>query len=511
MLLEKKYLSIEYLGILCVGMVRYDPLDTKNKSLISIGNFINYFFTTKVNPYSQLSKVFESENLVYIKIWSLLISFKISNPNMGHGELKQELINQIENTTDNNSFNKAQKFIDYLIKAINLDRFNNSSINIEYERCIKFILLNESINNLLALKKDFFITEDSHLTYDLVLADIFKNYQDGIVNDDFVIESDEEDISNALEESVDVHDEIRAISFLEDIRFLEKKRVAILIGASGAGKSMFLCHATAEYVCAQKTYNKKHLIFYFTFENSKAETFLRIVANMINVEIDQLKLDMLIKEKKLNIIKKFQEARGNDTVLIISELSPKRYNMTTIEAIIDKNLLKYKDSEVYAVMLDYVDKMLPVSNNKTLRTDESLGLIVDDFKALTKKYDTCGITVSQFNREGAKKARSGDEMATATDIGGGWSKYENADIVITMQVKNTYEELGYNIVVMCNEKHRYYRDGTVIDCIYQPQFARFSLGDADVGGALEGIFSKEDSTTKIEKEEDIYKSISIFE
>lgn len=496
MIVEKKYLSPEYLCNLSIGLLRYDPYDKKNKSLLTVGTLLNYFFTTKNKPYSILSKVYESENNVYLQIIGNLIELKLLNSNMEIGDIKQDTINKLENTVDNNSFEKANKFINYIIANINSDGVNNSLVNIEYDKCIKYILLNDSINGLSTLYKDFYINAKSHEIYETTLAKVFINYEEGIVNDDFVLENNEDEITDAIEESSTVQEEVRSVDILKEIRFLEKKRIAILIGASGAGKSMFLCHATSDYLRNVKDTSKKHLVFYFTFENSKAETLVRIIANMVQEPINDIKANWNNPIYKKDIVNRYLAAKDPNTILIVSELAPKRHSMTTVQAIIKRNLLKFKDSDVYSVVLDYIDKMIPVDNNKMLRTDERLGLIADDFKALSKDFDTCGLTVSQFNREGAKKARSDDELASATDIGGGWSKYENADIVITMQVKAVYKELGYNLVSMCNEKHRYFEDGTIINCVYYPSMATFKLPDNSSGGQMAGQFQKNERQTK---------------
>jgi replicative DNA helicase len=344
------------------------------------------------------------------------------------------------------------------------------------------------------LHSQFYTLEKPEIEYEQQLSKLFLKYENSLINDDFVLGNDEKELNEALQESAMIHEECREVPILSKIKFIEKKRIAILVGASGAGKSMFLCHSTAEYLKTVKDNNKKNIVFYFTFENSKTETFLRIISNICNIDLNKLKYDILDEEKRKKIIELYFKYRDKNTILVIVELPPKRHNMLTIEACIDRVLLKFKDSEVYAVMLDYVDKMLPIDNRKSLRTDEIVGNIVDDFKALSKKYDTCGLTVSQFNREGVKKSKSGDEIASGTDIGGGWSKYENADIVITMQVKDTYQELGYNMVVLYNEKHRYHPDGTIIECIYKPNYARFEPSSEEVGGCMAGQFEKKTKT-----------------
>jgi len=505
MIIDKKYLTPEYISLLCIGLLRYDITNFKDASLLNINSFLNYFFTTKQQSYKSLSLVYETDNPAFIKILSLIIESKTISINADIVSIKQSIINKIENTIDNNTFNKVQKFINYIVNNKDSNRFNNSSINIEFDKVIKFLSLHKSIIDLYDLYNKFYTIEDPTIEYEQRLSKIFLTYDDSLINDDFVLENDIDDIDEALQESAVVQEECREVSILSEIRFIEKKRIGILIGASGAGKSMFLCHSTAEHLRSKKTGNKKNIVFYFTFENSKTETFLRIISNITDIDINKLKYDILDDQKRKEIIKLYLKQKDKNTILVVVELPPKRHNMLAIEACIDRTLLKFKDSIVYSIMLDYVDKMLPIDNRKTLRSDEVVGNIVDDFKAVSKKYDTCGLTVSQFNREGARKSKSDDEMPSGTDIGGGWSKYENADIVITMQVKDTYKDLGYNMVVLYNEKHRYHEDGTIINCRYRPNFARFEKCSAEEGGGMLGQFEK-----KTKSNNQVSQNVSLF-
>jgi KaiC/GvpD/RAD55 family RecA-like ATPase len=505
MIIDKKYLTPKYLSILCIGLLRYDINNFNDPAMLNISNFLNYFFTTKNQPYNTLSLVYETDNPIYLNILSLIIESKTVSVNADIITIQQNIINKIENTTDTNTFNKVQKFINYIIDNKDSNNFNSSSINVEFDKVIKYLSLYRSIIELNDLYSKFYTINDPTLEYEKKLSSIFLTYDDSLINDDFVLSNDEKDIDTALQESAVVQEECRVVSILEEIRFIEKKRIGILVGASGSGKSMFLCHSTAEHLRIKKNNSKKNIIFYFTFENSKTETFIRIIANITNIDINKLKHDILDETKRKKIIELYLSYKDDDTVLVIVELPPKRHNMLAIEACIDRTLLKFKDSIVYSIMLDYVDKMLPIDNRKTLRSDEVVGNIVDDFKAISKKYDTCGLTVSQFNREGARKAKSDDELATGTDIGGGWSKYENADIVITMQVKDTYKDLGYNMVVLYNEKHRYHEDGTVIHCRYRPNLSKFERCDIGEGGAMEGQFEKRTMSNR-----QVSQSVSLF-
>ena len=74
-----------------------------------------------------------------------------------------------------------------------------------------------------------------------------------------------------------------------------------------------------------------------------------------------------------------------------------------------------------------------------------------------------------------------------------------------MQVKDTYYDIGYNMVVLYNEKHRYHPDGTIIECIYRPNYARFEPSSEETGGCMAGQFKKKTKTNK-----EISNNISLF-
>jgi len=473
--MTKKYLTIDYINILCVGILRFSR---GNDNLINIGNFISYFMTTKEVPNKTISTVYETDHAVYIKIFGIIIDIKIISPNITLEEIKQYLIDKLENSIDANTFVKVCMFINRVIDNVNATDINNSKINIEFDKLLKFILLNKSLGNMTELYNDFYSDDKMYNKYDSIIANVFTNYENSLINNDIILTNSVDDIDNAFISATSINQECRTISFLKGIKFIEKKRIAIFIGASGVGKSMILCHCASEYMTKRKDGSDTKLIFYFTFENSREETFIRIIANMLRIPIDDVKVLCTNPQKRKLLIQKYLQLKDENTILIIVELQPSKHTMSTLEAIIDKTLNKYNNSSVYCILNDYVDKML-ARDRTGKRTDEQLGSIVDDFKALTKTYNTSGITVSQYNRGGVKKSKE-DQCASGTDMAGGYSKYENADIVINMNIiNNTVDELGYSDISLYNEKHRYYKDGTYITCIYKPQMALFIESDND--------------------------------
>lgn len=365
--------------------------------------------------------------------------------------------------------NYARLLIEAQINNLNIDNFINilktdkeTSENLKFLSPNKvvhhkdFNCLNDEINNLIVLDK---IEHDKlHGENSIFNIETHNTWIEKIVS---IIEY-------GIEDTYDI-----------SMKKPHSNYVANNLVVHNTGKSMFLCHCIAEYSCKPKDTNKTSILFYFTFENSREETFIRIMSNVIEVTIDDIKFNLDDPIKKNAMIQKYLSLKDPNTVLKIIELPPKKHSMAMVEAEIKKELVRYPNAEVYAVALDYIDKMLPVdTTNKTKRFDQMLGDVVDDFKSLTRMFECAGLSVSQVNRFGAKKGKN--ESWDMTDIGGSWEKIENADIILLMEVENLYEEMGYNVITFRNPKHRYYADGSVIPALMRPQFAKFYPAPANI-------------------------------
>lgn len=474
MIIDKKYLDKQYIGRLCIGAVRFDlTQDENDMTLVHLAKLMSYIIDDHVNIIETLTNVYETEHPVYLKVLGNLIKFKVLEPNISNSAIRQKLINIFEKKVDNNTFTQVFQFIDATFSHIDSKAVANVDLDVEFNKMLKFILLNNNLKNINTLYNEFYEHDDSTEQYTSVVANVFKSYENSIVSKDITLDNTPDSIMKALGAAAKMGEEVRAIELFEHLRFVEKKRVAIAVGVSGTGKSMFLCHCTAEYLQRPKYNKKKNLLFYFTFENSQEETYIRIMANVLEIAIDDIKVLIKDEDEKRRLAEAFAAKIDVDTVLKIIELPPKKHSMATVEAEIKKELQRHPDAEVYAVALDYVDKMLPCDmSNKTKRYDQQLGDVVDDFKSLTRTFECAGLSVSQVNRIGAKKSK-GQEDWNMTDIGGSWEKVENADIILLIDVENMYEEQGFNLVRFRNEKHRYAKDGSVITSIMKPQFAKF--------------------------------------
>ena len=474
MILNKKFLSKDFVGRLCVCAARFDITNFNiNNDLICLSKLMSYILETNIDISKILIDVYESDSHHFLFVLGNIINNKIINPNISPVELKQKLINIIENKVDNMTFSDLNSFINSIFTNINSHNISNIIYDKEFDRILKFVNINLSLNKLNTLYESFYEKEDSMGFYEESITDLFKKYKNTIVSKDFTI-TKEGDMDSIVDSVNNMSQDVRTISILDKIRFCEKKRVAIAVGITNSGKSMFLCHCAGEYVTTPKDNDNKNLVFYFTFENSREETLIRIMANVLEIEIDTIKELIKDPETRSGLIKEYVSKVDKNTILRIIELPPKKHSMTTIRAEMEKELLSYNNVETYAVLLDYVDKMIPIDrSNKTKRYDQQLGDVVDDFKALVNEFECAGISVSQVNREGAKMKHNGGNV-NMTHMGGSWEKVENADIVIMMDVdENLYDDLGYISVIFKNEKHRYVKEGSLIPLFFKPQFSRF--------------------------------------
>lgn len=475
MILNKKFLTKEFIGKLCVVATRFNIKNfSVNNDLLCLSKLMSYAVDMGLDLSKVLTEVYDSEHHSFLQLLGYILNLKINNPNIDNVELQQNLINYVENKVDNITFQTLFTFINAIFLNINSERISNLILDKEFDRMLKFINIHFSLKKLSDLNDKFYEESFSLDLYEESVTDLFRKYKNSIVSKDFTISNDKTSLKSVVEAVNSTSQDVRSVSLLSKIRFCEKKRVAIAAGITNSGKSMFLCHCTGEYLTTPKITDKKNIIFYFTFENSREETFSRVVANVLEETLDDVKELLKNPETEAILMERFSQKIDKNTILRIVELPPKKHSMTTIRAEVEKELMSHNDAEVYAILLDYIDKMVPVDrSNKTKRYDQQLGDIVDDFKGLVNEFECAGLSVSQINRDGAKQKAVGGNI-NMTHTGGSWEKIENADIVIIIDVDDdNYEELGYISVLLKNEKHRYVKEGSIIAAFFRPQYARF--------------------------------------
>lgn len=294
----------------------------------------------------------------------------------------------------------------------------------------------------------------------------------------------------------------RPIKIFEKWNVIHSKRLGIFMAPTGYGKSHLLCHIASDYLinAPEDPDYDKNIIFYFSFENTKEETLLRILSN-----ITDIKMNSLTEPEEFNKAIKLLKDYLNKNELVICELPPKLYGGISTE-IIEKYIEDYignsnKKYKIYGIIIDYLDLMSPsgFKGNKAGPKWESMGELTIELKSLAMKLNTPVITATQTNREGEAIAQS-KQTLNRTNIAESYEKIKNADILIGFLTSPVKIEVNNEIFNKAGKffimKHRYSQDGIII-----PFYADFSRSKFFTKETLENGRCNTDTHEKISDEE----------
>lgn len=217
---------------------------------------------------------------------------------------------------------------------------------------------------------------------------------------------------------------------------LKRKSLCIFAAGTGGCKSLTLCHNAASYLMQGKN------VLYFTLEMSEESIAERIDANILDMNIHELKY--LTKEQYKN---KFHDAiRRTSGKLVIKEYPTGQAHANDMKFFI--NELKGKTGFVPDVIIvDY----LTICSSFKCPNSEGYGRnksVSEELRALAIKCNVPLLTAVQLNRAGA-----GSNEPDTTDIGESYAIAHTADIMIGI-VNN--EELEDNEqLLFVQMKNRY--------------------------------------------------------
>ena len=251
--------------------------------------------------------------------------------------------------------------------------------------------------------------------------------------------------------------------------------------------------------------SKKHLVLYVSLENLMDETYKRYFSRTglippifwVLARKDK-SIAALLKKKGFLFTREDLPSSMSDSLkdrlaamsfycnLIINKgLSEMRvwwappYSISAREIYSEIRKLERDNFCIDAVIVDYPDKMRPVSSDIT-RGDQSwdtLGKIFDNLKALAKQANVPVIMVSQFTRQGNKDSGNRGNVIKAGNTAGSQQKENNTDTVINMNIYSkdddelqTRHSIFRNYQVLLNK-----RKARFVDLVFKDRVKALSL------------------------------------
>lgn len=249
-----------------------------------------------------------------------------------------------------------------------------------------------------------------------------------------LLEDDYEPVIKKLRESLDEKETMKTgfncIDMSLPARGFESRRLYVIGGTSGVGKSAFLINLIRNAVKNNKSdKDVPKYYLYITAENLIDESLLRfyccVTGEPVERTIVRLKEDeeFNLKEKLIN----FQVE--NNSVILFYYVESRKTRVQDIDNLVSR---VYDESKhkLKGVFLDYLD--LISANDTSLQVDNirlAQGQISQELKNIAVRYFTSMITCTQLNRSGYDKKVD----PTLIQMGESMKKVDDADFVLFIQ------------------------------------------------------------------------------
>jgi len=189
---------------------------------------------------------------------------------------------------------------------------------------------------------------------------------------------------------------------------LKQGQLGVLIGSTGAGKSMVLCNLGSTALQMGKN------VVYYTLELDANEIGLRFDSCLTDIPID------FLKSNKQQVLESIKKIKGE---LTIKEYPTKSVTPNSLRMHLEK--MKKIGKHVDLILVDYGDLLKPMKAYGEKRFE--LESIYEELRAIAKEFNSPLWTVSQSNRGGCNV-----EIITLESISEAFNKCFIADFIFTL-------------------------------------------------------------------------------
>jgi len=217
------------------------------------------------------------------------------------------------------------------------------------------------------------------------------------------------------------------------------KTLNIILGGTGAGKSLFLCHFAASYLAQGKN------VLYITLELAEEEIGKRIDANLLNVTFDTLQsMDKAEYDAAFANLKSRTQGR-----LFIKEYPTASASVTNFNALMNELKLK-KRFKPDVVIVDYLNicASARIKSGSDANSYTYIKSIAEELRGFGVEHEVVVWSATQTNRSGFGNSDAGLEN-TADSFG----LPATADFMALIYAGEELQELGQIMVKQLKSRY----------------------------------------------------------
>jgi len=239
---------------------------------------------------------------------------------------------------------------------------------------------------------------------------------------------------------------------------LAPKELGVVLGASGAGKSMALLH----FARAAVMWGKK--VVYYTLELSKELVYARFDSSFSGVPFQELEFS----SGKISAVKKRLQ-RWYGSPLLVKEFATKEATVADIRAHLD--MVEAELWKPDMIIVDYADLIAPLIQREQIWAE--MTSVYEGLRGLAMSRNLAVWTASQVTRDAFDR-----EVVRQQDVSSSIGKVQTADVVLA--IANPADLRSKNRLRVAIAKVRRGQSGTLVDFTHDFARATFYVFNPEV-------------------------------
>ena len=225
---------------------------------------------------------------------------------------------------------------------------------------------------------------------------------------------------------------------------LPNKTLNVVMAGTGVGKSLFMCHIASSILSQGKN------VLYITLEMAEERIAERLDANLLNIELDQIK--DLPKQMYNSRISKYSEKTNGK--LIVKEYPTATAHTGHFKALLNELSLK-RDFVPDIIFIDYLNICASsrFKQNANINSYTYIKAIAEELRGLAVEYNLPVVSATQVNR-----SAYGSSDVELTDTSESFGLPATADFMFALVSTEEFEEMNQLMVKQLKNR---YNDPTI--------------------------------------------------